>query len=154
MGRVCGKAGCWKLAEDAQAHGGRKGRYCEEHRRERERQESADRREYDRERGNRHDRGYDSRWVAARKGFLAKHRWCVDCEKLGQHVPATEVDHDPPHGGDMKKFWDRSTWFPRCKSHHSSKTRRETNARTGRQSELRGSDVCGKPLDPDHPWNT
>lgn len=125
MARVCAKLGCPKLAAGRQ-------RYCPEHDRERKHQESAARREYDDKRGSRHERGYDSKWVKARAGFLEKHPWCVDCLKLGCSVPATEVDHDPPHGGDKRKFWDRSTWFPRCKSHHSSKTRREMHERTGK----------------------
>lgn len=121
---------------------------------DRERARRGDRRELDRRRGSRHERGYDSKWAKASKAFLAAHPWCVDCLKLGKHVPATEVDHDPPHGGDWKKFWDRRTWFPRCKSHHSSKTRREMNARAGRHAGgLKGCDVNGNPIDPAHHWN-
>lgn len=42
---------------------------------------------------------------------------CVDCG-----VQATDVDHDPPHMGDMAAFWDTSTWFSRCHSCHSKRT--------------------------------
>jgi hypothetical protein len=58
---------------------------------------------------------------------------------VGEQVPATEVDHEPPHGGDMQKFWDRSTWRSRCKPHHSAKTRREVNAARAARGGYRSS---------------
>jgi 5-methylcytosine-specific restriction protein A len=60
-------------------------------------------------------RGYDSKWAAARKGFLLKHPVCCR-PSCGQ--PATIVHHSTPHRGDMKLFWDRSLWLPVCQPCH------------------------------------
>lgn len=141
MARVCAKLDCPKLTIGKKT-------YCPEHDRERMRRESAARREYDRECGSRHERGYDSKWVKARAGYLAKHPWCVMCAEQGQRVPATVVDHKRPHRGDMKLFWDRDNWQGLCATHHSS-----TKQRAERSGVLRGCDAQGNPLDPDHPWH-
>ena len=71
----------------------------------------------DAQRPSRTERGYDSRWAKARKGFLAKHTLCSSCR-----APATVVDHIRPHRGDWSLFWDRSNWQPLCASCHSRKT--------------------------------
>jgi 5-methylcytosine-specific restriction enzyme A len=70
-------------------------------------------------------RGYGYKWQQARAGYLAKHPLCVECEKEGRVVAATDVDHIIPHKGDMVLFWDSDNWQPLCKSHHSEKTARE-----------------------------
>lgn len=36
---------------------------------------------------------YDRRWRKIRALYLAKHPLCVDCEKVGKLIPATEVHH-------------------------------------------------------------
>jgi 5-methylcytosine-specific restriction endonuclease McrA len=61
-------------------------------------------------------RGYDGDWQAARIAFLAANPRCVAC---GQ--PANTVDHDPPHRGDRRAFWDRRTWRPMCTTCHNAK---------------------------------
>jgi 5-methylcytosine-specific restriction protein A len=77
------------------------------------------------ERGTSTQRGYGYRWQQARKGWLAKHPWCVDCEAIGRnHVLATDVDHIIPHRGDKDLFWDRNNWQSLCHMHHSAKTGR------------------------------
>jgi len=73
-------------------------------------------------RGNSSERLYDWGWHKASRRFLDLHPLCVDCQKDGVFKVANVVDHDPPHKGDLAKFWDRSTWFSRCKRHHDIKT--------------------------------
>lgn len=65
------------------------------------------------------------RWRAARRMFLSRNPFCVDCEAVGRFVAADTVDHDPAHRGDETLFWDESTWRARCKTHHDQKTGRE-----------------------------
>lgn len=68
------------------------------------------------ERGNASQRGYDAGWERERRIFLIHNPVCVGCGG-----PANTVDHDPPHGGDSQRFWDRSTWQPMCASCHNGK---------------------------------
>jgi 5-methylcytosine-specific restriction endonuclease McrA len=65
-------------------------------------------------------RGYGSKWQKARKDFLKTHPICARCTN-----PATVVDHDIPHKGNLKLFWDRKNWVPLCAHHHSSSKQRE-----------------------------
>jgi 5-methylcytosine-specific restriction protein A len=68
---------------------------------------------------------YGRRWAKAARRHLAAHPFCVDCLAKGEYTAATEVDHDVPHRGDRRLFWDDSNWRSRCTSHHSAKTARE-----------------------------
>lgn len=69
---------------------------------------------------------YGRRWQHAAKQFLARNRFCIDCQAEGNRLGlATEVDHEEPHRGDPTLFWDETNWRPRCKPHHSQKTARE-----------------------------
>jgi 5-methylcytosine-specific restriction protein A len=70
-----------------------------------------------------------ARWKRERLAFLIDHPLCVDCKAEGYVVAATDVDHETPHRGNMVLFWDQSMWRPRCHSHHSTKTMRESNER-------------------------
>lgn len=65
-------------------------------------------------------RGYGRKWQAASKAFLVVHPCCVECGELieGDGV----VDHDPPHKGDMRAFWDSATWRAMHKRCHDRKT--------------------------------
>lgn len=78
-------------------------------------------------------RGYTYQWQKASKAFLAEPGnqlcCCPDCLSGAKRIKvATVVDHEPPHRGDMVKFWDRSTWRPMAKTCHDAKTQRETAA--------------------------
>jgi len=112
--RPCAHPGCPELVEYPD-------RYCEKHKRERNRS----RREYDKERGTAAQRGYDARWRKVRKRFLAENPLCTECMKEGRLTPATVVDHIVPHKGDPELFWDESNWQPLCKQCHDRKTARE-----------------------------
>ena len=98
--------------------------YCAAHQAE----ATAWKREHDAKRPNAAARGYGSKWRQAREGWLKSHPKCVDCSEL-----ATEVDHQIPHRGDMKLFWDRSNWRSRCKTHHSRKTATEDSGFAARR---------------------
>lgn len=67
-------------------------------------------------------RGYDTAWEKARKGYLQHHPLCVHCLAEGIVTAAKVVDHIEPHRGDMVKFWDSSMWQSLCKRHHDIKT--------------------------------
>ena len=76
----------------------------------------------DKQRGTARERGYTTQWDKARKGFLAKHPLCVECERNGRVAAATDVDHIVPHRGDMELFWDSGNWGALCARCHSRKT--------------------------------
>jgi 5-methylcytosine-specific restriction protein A len=71
-------------------------------------------------------RGYGARWQRESKIFLRLHPICEcdDCKASGDVVASEVVDHDPPHRGDMVKFWDVSTWRAMSKRCHDRKTAR------------------------------
>jgi 5-methylcytosine-specific restriction protein A len=96
-------------------------RYCATHQR-------AATARYNAARGSSTAQGYDARWQRESKAFLLENPLCVDCSG-----PATQVDHDPAHQGDMERFWDKTTWRPRCASDHSRKTA-QRDGRWGRSS--------------------
>lgn len=72
-------------------------------------------------------RGYNSRWRRARKAYLAKHPFCVECMKKGTVKLATDVDHIVPHKGSKILFWNEKNWQSLCHSCHSKKTAKEDN---------------------------
>ncbi len=106
--RPCREPGCNQLA---------RGPYCERHK-------AAHERAADRNRASAAMRGYDARWREARAAYLAAHPLCVDCQRRGQLVPATVVDHITPHRGDPALFWDTDNWQPLCEQCHNAKTAR------------------------------
>lgn len=82
--RPCSHAGCRALVR-----GGR----CEQHAVAREGTFA------DKQRGSRHQRGYDWRWVKTRARILARDGGvcqCLECKRLERVLPATEVDHIVP----------------------------------------------------------
>ena len=76
-------------------------------------------REYDADRPNAAQRGYDVKWRRIRAQFLRHHPLCVECG-----APATDVDHIVPiaEGGSHK--WENLQAL--CHRHHSGKTMRES----------------------------
>lgn len=65
-------------------------------------------------------RGYGSKWQAARLLFLKQFPLCQFCLTRDVIEAAVVVDHVVPHRGDQKLFWDRSNWQGLCNSCHSS----------------------------------
>ena len=94
----------------------RTGSYCERHRSERSRGMSASRAEA--------LRFYTSkRWREFRVALLEENPWCVECQRLGSFVRATEVDHIVPRRERPDLSFARTNAQSMCKSHHSAKTR-------------------------------
>lgn len=92
---------------------------------------------------------YDrARWRRERAAYLRAHPLCCFCEAQGRTTLATVVDHIVPHRGDPELFWDQDNWQGLCATDHSA-TKQEQES-TGR---IRGCDVHGMPLDPNHPWH-
>lgn len=82
----------------------------------------------DQHRPSAHARGYDARWRRYRLTYLSEHPLCVHCFERGDVVPATDVDHKQPHGGDYDLFWDPDNHQALCKPCHSRKTATEDSA--------------------------
>lgn len=92
-------------------------------------------------------RGYSRKWKVAREAYLNEHPLCLECLKEKRVTAATVVDHIIPHKGDMKLFWDRNNWQPLCASHHNSDKQRFEKSKR-----VKGCDVNGLPIDPNHHW--
>lgn len=89
-------------------------------------------------------------WRKLRALVLAEQPLCQDCMRRGLIVPATDVDHADNDASNN----DRSNLVGLCKPCHSYKTaRHEHYKRTGEQLPVKGCDVNGYPLDPNHHWN-
>lgn len=84
-------------------------RYCSEH----QGMERQRRKRYDKQRGTRHQRGYDHNWVKIRAVVLQAEPLCRECKR-----PAVDVHHS------VKGNHNPATLVPLCRSCHNSKTRR------------------------------
>ncbi|PHM47985.1 HNH endonuclease signature motif containing protein [Xenorhabdus sp. KK7.4] len=85
---------------------------CEKHRREQNRQ-----------RGTRTERGYNNRWRKYRLMYLKTHPLCVHCLKQNSYTPATIVDHIIPINSDSDVlFWPISNHQALCHACHNRKT--------------------------------
>lgn len=114
--KPCRKQGCNKLGTEA---------YCEEHRLQRRSEVKRLRNAYDKERGTRTERGYDSRWLRASTLFRKSNPLCVMCEKEGVYKVGDCVDHITPHRDNEELFWDVNNWQVLCNRHHGYKTAKE-----------------------------
>ena len=107
-------------------------RYCDRHRAVGAERDALQKAERERRRVRRHgtsaQRGYGSKWRAARARFLFEHPLCTTCLKEGRVTEATDVDHVIPHRGDPTLFWDETNWQALCHECHSRKTAREDGA--------------------------
>jgi 5-methylcytosine-specific restriction protein A len=83
-------------------------------------------------------------WRKLRAQVLTEQPLCPDCEAIGHTRAAREVDHADGNAFNN----DRSNLVGRCKPCHSRKTAREM----GRKP-IKGCDINGIPLDPNHHWN-
>ena len=92
---------------------------------------------------------YDTqKWKRRRAAFLMANPLCKFCEAAGRAALATVVHHEILHKGDETIFFDEEDWAGLCKPCHDGAAVELEN--TGR---IRGCDVHGRPLDPNHPWN-
>jgi 5-methylcytosine-specific restriction endonuclease McrA len=87
------------------------------------------------------------RWRRLRAAFLAEHPLCKMCGDRGRVTAATVVDHKKAisAGGDP---WDWDNLQSLCVTDHNAAKR--SQEATGH---LRGCDVDGNPLNPEHHWN-
>lgn len=94
-----------------------------------------------------HNHLYGRAWQKRRKRQLDQHPLCALCMRMrGKVTAATVADHIRPHKGDRVLF--AGPLQSLCESCHNSwKQELET---TGH---IRGCDLNGNPLDPNHPWN-
>lgn len=93
-------------------------------------------------------RGYGSKWQAARASFLAANPECVLCRRIGISTRADVVDHVVPHKGNAKLFWDRNNWQPLCRACHDRHKQGQEHGRIDT-----GCDANGLPIDPGHHWH-
>ena len=72
--------------------------------------------EYDKIRGNAHQRGYDSRWVKVRDNKLKDNPLCEQCEKEGRITIAEEIHHIIPidQGGDLYDYNNLMSLCHKC----------------------------------------
>ena len=93
------------------------------------------------------------RWQRLRKHKLQRNPLCEYCLNAGRIEAATVVDHIVPiaRGGDAYPPLDHL--MSCCVSHHNEKTRGEQQGKESFTPKgIKGCDVHGNPLDPDHPW--
>lgn len=99
----------------------------------------------DKQRGNRHQRGYGSDWEKIRKQVLKRDQHlCQPCHIEGRLTVANQVDHIIPkaRGGTD----DPTNLQAICGWCHKKKTANEGRYR-------KGCDAEGNPVDPDSHWN-
>ncbi|RAW69306.1 MULTISPECIES: HNH endonuclease [Morganellaceae] len=81
------------------------------------------RREQDRQRGTRTERGYSNRWGHYRLQYLKTYPLCVHCLQQGSYTPASIVDHIIPIQGEADVlFWLASNHQALCHACHNRKT--------------------------------
>lgn len=110
----CRKQGCPLLTSDESG-------YCEQHRKEAQRQQ-------DKDRPSSSERGYNRRWQGASRRFLREHPLCAECASNGKVVAAEVVDHIKAAKGNKELFWNESNWQSLCKECHDRKTASEDGA--------------------------
>ena len=108
---TCNHYGCGAVVQ---------GRYCAEH--------TVEPFGAERDRGNRHARGYGYQWQKKRRAVLIRDRYlCLDCYSRGELTTAAEVDHivAKAHGGTDAE----SNLQSLCVNCHKAKT--QADARSG-----------------------
>lgn len=80
--------------------------------------EQQQRKQYDRERGTAHARGYTATWRKVRQSVLREEPLCRECKKNGILTPATDVHHDDGNPRNNS----RVNLIPLCHSCHSKHT--------------------------------
>jgi 5-methylcytosine-specific restriction endonuclease McrA len=75
--------------------------------------------DYKRRRPSSTARGYNAKWKAVRRAFLAVNGHCLYCLQEGRINPSECIDHNPPHRGDRAAFWDTARWIPCCEHHNN-----------------------------------
>ena len=96
-----------------------------------------------------HDkRVYNSRaWQRLRLVKLQETPLCEPCSALGRLVPATVVDHRMPIAAGGDAFPELDGLMAMCEACHNRKTNGEQR---GNEFVMKGADVRGLPIDPNH----
>ena len=92
------------------------------------------------------------RWQRLRRQKLQERPLCEYCLNEGRLTVAVAIDHIIPiaRGGDAYPPLDHL--MSCCASHHNQKTRAEQLGKEHTPKGIRGCDVFGNPLDPNHDW--
>jgi 5-methylcytosine-specific restriction protein A len=80
------------------------------------------RRESDRERGTRTERGYDNDWLRFSEAFKREHPLCQDCLEQGIVRPGNEVHHIKKLRDNPEAKYDEDNLRNLCKVCHSRRT--------------------------------
>ena len=89
-------------------------------------------------------------WAKLRRLVLTEQPLCADCERQGRITPSRDVDHVDNDASNNERF----NLVGLCTPCHSVKTQRyEYFKRTGKWLPVKGCDVNGMPLDPNHAWS-
>lgn len=91
------------------------------------------------------------RWQRLRRAKLREEPLCKLCLDIGRVEPATVVDHLVAIKKGGEPYPPLYALLSLCEFCHNTKTR--VVEQLGRKFLVRGCDVHGMPLDPDHPWN-
>lgn len=114
----CRKPGCSKTTTDSSG-------YCDEHK-----STDASWSRWQRDRGNRHKRGYGSKWDKLRLIVLNRDlHLCQECLRIGETAEAKTVDHIVPKSGGGTD--DMSNLESLCWPCHRRKTARESRGGVG-----------------------
>jgi 5-methylcytosine-specific restriction endonuclease McrA len=86
------------------------------------------------------------RWfVLKRDLFTCK---MVGCGRIEPDTSKLVADHKTPHRGNEALFWDENNLQCLCKDCHDGMKQRQDKSAV-----VIGSDINGRPLAPDYPWN-
>ncbi|WP_442580732.1 hypothetical protein ACSBOB_01645 [Mesorhizobium sp. ASY16-5R] len=80
--------------------------------------------------------------------YTCKRCDCIVIEGNRHHPQAAVAHHKVKHRGDPKLFFDLENVETVCKRDHDTLIQREEA-----RGYVIGSDINGRPLDPQHPWN-
>lgn len=97
-----------------------------------------------------HKRMIDSpKWRKYSRRYLKRHPYCESPHCEGKYIPSKHVDHKTRPEGDSRLFWKNSNHWALCFACHNGPKQSQER---GGHGFLKGSDVNGEPLTPDHPW--
>ena len=112
-------------------------------------------RRFDKNRPSRSKRGYGRDWQRVRLAHLEMEPFCRFCKERNWLVAAQVVDHIISIEERPDLRLEHSNLRSLCKSCHDSRTSFDHGFNRGKNRRLyiKGSDINGMPLDPNHPWN-
>ena len=82
------------------------------------------RKQYDKDRGSREERGYDQHWRLLRIAHLMSEPLCRDCQAIGRITAARDVHHIIKIRDDPDRRLDPTNLASLCTPCHSARTAR------------------------------